>query len=290
MEDLTITGYIAKFRATKNISFLVKAAIATLRQRRAGELIYGAYCDLFFRPSPIQNSNGNHPTGRILSENGFLSCDKINLSRERLIKLWGRDFKVHSLPHDFEWARGESVVQDRKYLILGEYGHHFARVACVTRDSCVVNNYYDEVPGVRHIHSIIKYGDSGEFLVATGDTCKFLDLWVADDGRPSFVKRMKRRLAGYTASIRVRGRYYFGTDFSNRPNYIETLEGKKYFFPEKSYRMFVVAFYSFLDRYIVAINCDMLQFGDRKTLSIFDVIREEFIFCDYLDLILKERG
>ena len=54
--------------------------------------------------------------------------------------------------------------------------------------------------------------------------------------------------------------------------------------------MFVVAFYSFLDRYIVAINCDMLQFGDRKTLSIFDVIREEFIFCDYLDLILKGRG
>jgi hypothetical protein len=287
MEDLTITGYIAKFRATKNILFLVKAITLVLRQKRSSELIYGAYCSLFFRPSLAKKSESNHFLRQILSQKEFFDYDKLSFSRSQLIELWGQDFNVHSLPNDFEGARSESIVQEKKFLVVGEYAEHLARVAYITRDSCFVSDYYNQVPGVRHIHSILRYGNSGEILIATGDSCKLLDLWVVADEKLSFVKRIKTYFAGYTASINVNGHYYFGTDFSNRPNYIETLEGEKYFFPEPAYKMSTVAFHSFLDRYIVAISCDMPQFGDRKALSVFDVIQEEFVFCAYLDCILK---
>ena len=285
MEDLTITGYTAKFKATKNISYLVKALILTLLQRRTSELLYGAYCSLFFRPSLVKKSDITHLLGQILSKNEFFNW---SFSRTQLIELWGKDFNIHFLPNDFEGARSESIVQDNKFLIVGEYADHQARIAYVTRESCFVSDYYNQVSGVRHIHSILRYGDSGEILVATGDSRKLLDLWVVADHKLSFVKRIRRNFAGYTAAININGGYYFGTDFSSRPNYIETLEGEKYFFPQKAYKMSTLTFHSFLGRYIVAISGDMPQFGDRKTLSIFDVIQKEFIFCDYLDRILEE--
>lgn len=288
MEDLTITGYIAKFKATKNISYLVKALILTFLQRRTSELLYGAYCSLFFRPSLVKKSDSTHLLGQILSKNESLNCDKLSFSRTQLIELWGKDFNIHFLPNDFEGARSESIVQDKNFLVVGEYADHHARIAYITRESCFVSDYYNQVSGVRHIHSILRYGDSGGILVATGDSRKLLDLWVVADHKLSFVKRIRRYFAGYTAAINVNGDYYFGTDFSSRPNYIETLEGKKYFFPEKAYKMSTIAFHSFLGRYIVAISSDMPQFGNRKTLSIFDVIQKEFIFCDYLDCILEE--
>ena len=288
MEDLTITGYIVKFRTTGNILFLVKAIVLILRQGRIAELIYGGYCSLFFRPSLVKSSNSNHLLSRFLNENGSLKGNKLFFSRDQLIELWGKDFNVRGLPDDFAGVRSESVVHDENFFIVGEYGHQFARIAYITRESCVVKDYYNQVSGVRHIHSILRCGKSGEILIATGDRSKFLDLWIVADGQLNFVRRIKRYFAGYTAAVSINGNCYFGTDFSSRPNYIETLEGEKYFFPEKAYKKLAVAFFPFLDRYIIAINCDMPQFGDRKTLSIFDVIQEKFIFCDYLDQILNE--
>lgn len=288
MEDLTITGYIAKFRATKNISHLVKAAVLTLLQRRTGELLYGAHCGLFFRPSLVKNPDGDYPLAQILGEREFLTCDKLAFSRTRLIELWGEDFNVRFLPSDFGGVRSESIVQDEDGLIVGEYAERRARLAYATRESCFVSDYYDHVPGVRHIHSLLGYGNSGEILVATGDSRKVLDLWVAADRKLRFVKRIRTSLAGYTAAIEVNGDCYFGTDFSSRPNYIETLEGEKYFFPKKAYKMSAITFHSFAGRYIVALSGDMPQFGDRKTLSVFDATRREFIFCEYLDRILGE--
>jgi hypothetical protein len=133
---------------------------------------------------------------------------------------------------------------------------------------------------VRHIHAIHRYGNSGEFLVTTGDSSKRLDLWSARDGELRFVKGLKKRLAGFTAVVRVKDEYYFGTDFSSRPNFIVTLAGTKYFFPQLAYNRFVTDFYPYLDRYIVAMSCELAVAGGRKTVSIFDTTLRRFIYCE----------
>lgn len=202
------------------------------------------------------------------------------LSRERLVELYGATFKVGLLPHDFQGARWESILEDDKRLIIGEYGEN-SRIVYVTSESCVLSDHYRQVRGVRHIHSIERYGNSGEFLVSTGDSRKFLDLWIASNGQLNVVKRLRKRLAGFTAAVCVNGEYYFGTDFSSRPNFIETLDGTKYFFPEKAYTLFVIAFQPLLDSYIVSFNTELRIAGSRKTLSVFDTVKQRFIFCEY---------
>jgi hypothetical protein len=129
----------------------------------------------------------------------------------------------------------------------------------------------------------VQYGDAEEFLVATGDGAKVLDLWVESRGEVRFVRRLRKYLAGFTAAARVNSEYYFGSDFSGRPNFIETLDGTKYFFPLRAYKLFVIAFYTFLDRYIVSVNRELKILGGRRTLSIFDAVEKTFVFCDYLD-------
>jgi hypothetical protein len=117
--------------------------------------------------------------------------------------------------------------------------------------------------------------------VSTGDGSKRLDLWAVLNGKPRFVKPIRKNLAGYTAAAKVKDKYYFGSDFSGRPNYIGTLDGRKYFFPREAYKLFVSQFYPYLDRYIVAINSELPSAGGRKALSVFDTVQQQFIFCDY---------
>ena len=118
-------------------------------------------------------------------------------------------------------------------------------------------------------------------MVSTGDTRKFLDLWSAAGGSVRFVRRLRHRLAGFTAGAPVGDEHYFGTDFSGRPNYIETMAGSKYFFPRKADRLFVAAFKVFFDRYLVSISTELEVVGGRKVLSIFDTQERRFLCCEY---------
>lgn len=65
MESSSISRYIAKFRETKNVLFLVKAIVFVLKQKRTNELIYGAYLSLFFRPSVVEQCKKSHLEGLI---------------------------------------------------------------------------------------------------------------------------------------------------------------------------------------------------------------------------------
>jgi hypothetical protein len=274
---LDITAHVEEFRETKNILVLITTLILVIRQRRTLELLYGIYCNLFHRPSPVRHCQDEGTLRTIRNEMDGRVHDDM-LSRARLIELYGRDFKVSLLPSDFQGARCESICQEDGGLIIGEYGEN-SRIAYVTAESCVMNDYYQQVPGVRHIHSIERYGHSGELLLCTGDSSKLLDLWIASHGTLRFVKRLRNCLAGFTAAIQVNGEYYFGTDFSSRPNYIGTLGGAKYFFPSEAYNLFVTHFYAFFDRYIVSINSEIRR-GGRQTLSVFDTANRSFIFCE----------
>jgi hypothetical protein len=276
-KPIFITDYVQEFRETKSVLPLLKAVILVLKQQRALELMYGGYCHLFHHPSPVYPPVDSAALTSILEQ-----CQSVPhgiLSRERLIERFGKSFRVALLPDDFQSARIQSICQDNTRLVIGEYGEH-ARVACVTSESCIVSDYYLRVPGVKHVHSILGLGDSGEFLVSTGESRKFLDLWTAGNGKLNFVRRLRKRLAGFTAAVTVNGQHYFGTDFSGRPNYIATLEGKKFFFPSKAYRLYANAFQAFFDRFIVSINTELMMVGGRKTLSVFDTAQQRFIYCE----------
>ena len=277
-KQVSISDYVREFRETKNVLALLKAFLLVLKQQRTLELIYGGYCHLVHWPSPVYPAEDGTTLTSILKQCGSLPHGRV--SRAGLIERFGRTFKVDLLPHDFQSARIGSIWHDDMRLIIGEYGAR-ARIACVTPEACVINDYYLHVSGVRHIHSILRYGDFGEFLVCTGDTRKFLDLWSASDRAIDFVKRLSKRLAGFTAATTVNGQYYFGTDFSDRPNFISTLEGKKFFFPRIAYKLYASTFQVFCDRFIVSINTELRVLGGKKTLSVFDTAQQRFIYCEY---------
>ena len=283
----SISENIAKFIKTHDIVFLANAVALTLRQKRTTELIYGVYCSLFHYPSSIFDCSRRN-LQVIVDRFRRFNFDDLFFTRSNLIKCYSQYFNVNSLPSDFGGARTESIVYDKDLLIIGEYSSKCsARIAIMTHEFCLINDYYNTIPGVSHIHSIHKYGDSGSIFISTGDSCKVLDLWVIDGCELKWIKRIRKRLAGYTAAATVNGKLYFGTDFSGRPNYIETLEGQKYFFPKKAYKKFVVALYTILDRYIVSLNDDFAYFGEKKTLSVFDAVDEHFIYCEYIDCLMK---
>lgn len=282
-----ITAHVQRFRETGSLLTLATALLLVLRQGRMFELLYGVYCSLLHRPSPVSTSQDQTSLISVIKEKVGL-VHRSALSRAQLIERYGSTFKVGLLPKDFYRARCESIWREGyDFLVLGEYGER-ARLALVTPTACVINDHYEHIDGVRHIHSVERYGDSGKFLVATGDTRKFLDVWACQDGRICFVRRLRRHLAGFTSAIQVNGEYFFGTDFSSRPNYITTLGGAKYFFPRKAYWLYATAFYAFFDRYLVSVNNELRVTGRRRTLSVFDTLERKFIYCD--DWALKPQS
>ena len=284
MNKVNITYYIEKFKKTKKILLLVKAGCMILKQKRTDDLFFGIYCYFLNKPSLIKYSNNNILIKSLIKSNlPFLNRYNLSISVKDLLELYGNKFDISSLPDDFIYTRRESIFCNKDILIIGEYSGNLSRLAYITKETCVASNYYSSDPRIKHIHSIQKYGDDGKFLVSTGDTLKLLDLWKIKAGGLKFIKRIKKRRAGYSAITEIKDKYFFGSDFSSRPNYIETCSGEKFFFPEKAYNKYVIAFKKYLDRYILSLNGDIKNSGGKITLSIFDTTIREFIFCDYLD-------
>lgn len=88
-----------------------------------------------------------------------------------------------------------------------------------------------------------------EILITTGDSNKYLDQWEYRNKKLIFRKRLMNKLGGHTAIAAVNGDWYLGSDFSSRPNYIENIDGEKYFFPKIAYYMYVLKFITYQNRY-----------------------------------------
>jgi hypothetical protein len=277
---LSITELVHRFRATRSLRVLVRLAVSIVREGRALELLYGGYCSVFHRPSPVYPPDDPEALDEILERQAEFAHRAV-LSRDQILRAYGDMPAVRELPAGFASARRESVWLEDGRLILGEYGEG-ARLACITKGGCVVSDHYERMRGVRHIHSIQKYGGPGEFLVATGDGHKLLDLWATSGTEVYFVRRIHERLAGYTAAAEVNGEHYFGSDFSGRPNFITLLDGPRYFFPAKAYRMHAAAFHVLFDRYIVSVNKELNVSGGRRALCVFDTRVRRFVYCDYM--------
>jgi hypothetical protein len=197
-----------------------------------------------------------------------------------LIDALGHRYAVAELPADFEQCRSQAVAEIGSRLVLGEYGENASRIAVVSRERCEVFSPYERTRGVRHIHLVCATGVTDELFVTTGDATKVLDRLTIGDGTPCLVVRHRARLGGHTAAADVGGEFFFGTDFSGRPNYIETLRGEKYFLPSGAYSKYVVSLTAVWPRYLVALSRDIGKACEGQTVSVFDVCERTFVLCE----------
>lgn len=203
-------------------------------------------------------------------------------SRKDLVARWGREFAVDMLPRDFAGARSEGIARGIGFLAVGEYGMPGKRLAFITRDSCEISDYYVRDPKVLHIHALNYAPGSQQLLVATGDAAKVLDSWHVSSSRAVPLTRLRPRLAGHTAILRTDQAVYLGTDFTGRPNYIETLGGSRYYYPRKAYRSYVISF-SLIGRLLLSYSAEEAALGGRATVSAFDISRGRFVLCEDVD-------
>ena len=283
MKSEVISTNIAEFKATKNPKYFIRAVVLLFKQGRAHEYLYGVYTKVFFKPSEVKVNEykDSQETKEIID---LLLSSKELLFREELIKMYGGKYKVDELPKDFIGVRIETVVCQDNYLIIGEYSIEGKRIAFIDKNRCVMNEFYLDDSTVRHIHAIYKSPDSDDLMVTVGDTAKYLDLWKVDENGITFIERKKKYLAGHTAIVKLGGDYYCGSDFSSRPNYIEDFDknfnSKKYFFPKRAYRKFVLRFLPYQNRYIFSLNTEIASLGGRYTVSVFDTKLKEYVYCE----------
>lgn len=288
----TIAECFARFRVTRNPLYFVKAVKILISQRRFIEAAYGLYCQISLHPSVI-SSHSSFCTHSYLDEKlkKMLFYTKDLLSREDIVHVFGQKYAVDCLPADFCGARIEAISFSGSFLIIGEYGNPGKRIAVTTEQSCAISEYYEAQQPVRHIHSICSFSDAGLLLISTGDTAKYLDIVSLRRETIDLVSRIRKSLAGYTAMLRINDTFFLGTDFSGRPNYLEIYDGKtnnnmeKIPFPEKAYNMFVLRLMPFKkgkNQHIVCLSREISHLGGRHALSVFDVERKKFVFCDHV--------
>lgn len=273
MLSADITALMSGFRKTGNPTLLFRAVWLSLRQGRIPEIARSMLAELATHPSRVAECPGRLIGKLFRKVNPCLGC---TFSREDLAARFGKRF--NSLPDDFQGTRWSCICPVEGATIIGEYFEE-KRVFLVGDGFCRVSYHYHGQPDVRHVHSVALHGRG--FLVSTGDARKALDLWTLENGWPVFKKRLKKHSAGYTATATAGRETYFGTDFSSRANWIETLCGRRYPYPCESYRNYVEAMQAIDDRFIVSVNKSKLKPGG-KIWSVFDTVRSEFLYCgDY---------
>lgn len=282
-KHLCIAEYLVLYKKSKNFYYLFRAACLIIKQRRLLEVVWSLCCSVRYQPSICTDQEANEKL--VCMAMSTLNANyPFHYTREQLIETFGGQYMLGQLPTNFSGARSESVVLENEFIIIGEYAEDSARIVIAHKEFCLVEEYYNQILGVRHIHSICMSDSSNSLLVSTGDSKKYLDRWNIVAGRLKFDCRIRRRLAGYTGATILGGVHYFGTDFSSRPNYLETLKCKKYFYPSPSYNMYVVALFTINDRYVLSLNSEHDFVGKRRSISIFDTETESYIYSDFISL------
>lgn len=284
----SIAECVVEARAKWNLLVLLRAAYLIVLQRRVIEVVYCVFCRFRLSPSEVNVSAGSAAVESFKHNlKKSLFAEKTILSRRDLVHIFFDDYAVHFLPVDFSGARLEGVTLCGNLLVIGEYGFPGKRVAIVSKTSCSIDVHYNDDLEVRHIHSICNTGIAGRIYISTGDAAKYLDLWDLAEDSLAFVKRVNRLVTGYTAMIKIGHEYFFGTDFSGRPNYlvIRGDDRKKIPFPKKAYKMYVIRLLVCEKRYLACLSQELKCLGGKSALSIFDIARRQFIYCDYVNYV-----
>ncbi len=281
MAPSTITGHLVRFRETLNPVHALRAARLIVEGGRIPELMYGAWCAALLPPSTVVPSAVEHLVRQV--EDNLSEYLRQFLSSAQLAARYGDRYAISELPSDFEGSRTESVIERGDLLLVGEYGDQQSRIAILSASSCHIEPHYLTEAGVRHIHAMHAHPDDPQgIIVTTGDGAKLLDHWSVEGRRLRFESRLRKRFAGHTALACLGGQLYGGTDFSARPNYIECLDGRTFPFPQPAYTKFARSFHVIEDRWLLAISSELDDLGSNNVLSIFDTVKQQFVYCGLL--------
>jgi len=267
----SITIALRKFAQTKNPHFLILAIARLARQGRGIEVLYGLWCFVLHRRPQVAARTDFHL--RVEIQDWLREPDVLRLAD--LPPVFRNAALSDVVPSDALFRPG-TIAHGRGWTLLGEFGKS-ARMYHVGSERTTVIRFYDEIDGVRHIHSIHAL-DESQILISTGDAKKFLDLWHVDVAGARFVRRIMGMLGGFTAATQVGNDHYFGTDFSNRPNYLFRLrDRRKFFYPGVAYTRWTRRLKTLDNKFIVSMNCSTLD-DSRATITLFDTQAENFIY------------
>jgi ubiquinone/menaquinone biosynthesis C-methylase UbiE len=266
----SIAHGLGRFAETRDLRHLFAAVVGILRQGRAAEAAYGAYCLAVHRPMAVELGSQDRDvidTCRQLAKSAATELDEVDSALAT----------IGGLPRGLK-SRPQLIVRTPDGYVVGEYTQvgRSARLFHVAGGTTRMIDYYDKHRRVRHLHSIALVGDR-KLLISTGDSAKYLDEWQLQDGRLVFQRRVMRYFAGFIAYTSAGGALYFGTDFSERPNYLLRLHDRhKFFLPHPAFRQYVETMTPYQDRYI-ACGCGSLY--GASSVAIFDTRAERFIYC-----------
>lgn len=282
--DKTISYYVKDFKSKKNPGSLLMAVYLIFKEGRLVELLYGLYGFLIYSPSRLvaDSENKNYFEQQIQSRlNLIFNPFEGLIYPDYLRQKFGRQYDFDLLPEGVRF-RLPSILSGDQWLVLGEYGDASGRLFFYKNQSFQTIDTYNNIKGFRHIHCIHPKNEN-EIFICTGDDKKLLDLWKIEEDHLIFKERLMERFAGFTAAVKVGEEHYFGSDFSQRPNYIWRFnDRKKFFFPEPCYTMFVMHFEVFQDRYIVSFHMHTSNFGGRS-VCVFDSLKEKFVFSGFIE-------
>jgi hypothetical protein len=242
-----------------------------IKEERLLELLYGISCFALYKPSPV-------------IETSDFSLDQVShLVRSLIEKKRREQYALMLLLRRLTGEEGLNFLSNAyafcsSAFIVGEYAENSSRLFIIKEDNFEINHFYQDIKGVRHIHSILCHNDL--LFISTGDTKKYLDKWEFCNDEIRFIGRVMSNFAGFVGCCMVQNKHYFGSDFSERPNYIYCLENKKKFFlPEPAYTHFFSEMIPVNDRFILCGNQSMPHTHPNRSISIFDTFNNSYVYC-----------
>lgn len=267
---MSIAAEVAGFVKTRKPSRLIRALTLILRQGRVTEVVYGLWCFLFHKPSAVGPAQFD-------VESHYPDLER-QLAELRTAKADAAAALPTGTDGERLYCTDHGMVLTADGFIFGEYGEFSARVFTQVGSQLITYDFYNKINRLRHIHSVFKDGE--RVYISTGDTHKFLDEWVYQDGHLNFVRRCLRKFGGFTTCAKLGQRTFFGTDFSHRPNYLYCLEGgQKWFFPTPAYTQYCYLMFVLEERYLICFNRHLSPFGGALSVSVFDAETERFVAC-----------
>lgn len=198
------------------------------------------------------------------------------VTRETRVKSYDEVFQHYTLADGRQLvARRNSIVERADTLIAGEYGQPGARIFYRSAGTEILFEPYADDPGVWHIHAILPLAE-GRFLVATGDSKKYLDIMEIDAANCRVRKRIERFCAGYTGLARHGDDIWVGSDFSERANFIKRLgDSRKHFLPAACAKNYVVGLDSVDPSHVLVVTRRLNSFAGYALL--FDTVGRAFV-------------
>lgn len=270
-----IAATVRAFRSAPSVRSAFQVLLAIKGEGRLSEALYGAWCFARYRASQFDTGEPVDGASDALERIFRAPLNWADLDAATAEELMPA-FMANFIPRETR-IRANSILVGDGWCVAGEYGDGCRLFYGDHAGTQSISTFYEADPAVIHIHLLHKL-EGQKFAVCTGDSGKYLDIWEVAEHGIRFVERLISRFAGYTAAATVSGEHYFGTDFSQRPNYLLRLgDRRKFPFPGASFKHYAVQFAPYEDRYILCLAKGLYLLDPTWSRFVFDTFEERFI-------------